>query len=413
MIKKTPGTFALLVEVFKEIDVFDNDEFNCQTAITYVHIFDEIKDPRQEVKTKYELSHILMLLLLVIMNKKCTSLTSIAAYIKRNKKLYEKYGLISDGNCPSHDTLRRILIIIDSKQLQEQTLKVFGQFLLSIEKVIKKEYKYSVLGIDGKEVRGSGRKKDCLTPLTNVNVVNVFNVYNHTCIASMPVADKTNEIPAARELIATLNLKNTMVTMDALHCQKETTAAVVKQKGKYLICCKTNQKGLYQEIIDKYEKYPKKIKEFEFDNRIIYSYRLPAKYDTDGFVEMKTFIKSVGKDKRKCTRYFISNSTDEQLICDAVLNRWSIENDLHKEKDIVLDEDSIRITNKNAVHNVAILNNMAVQIMKLYQIVTKKDRKNSLWDFDDDPYQSLAFLLSITENEEIVSRVKQSLKKLI
>ena len=42
---------------------------------------------------------------------------------------------------------------------------------------------------------------------------------------------KSNEIPAAQELLSELPLEGALVTMDAMHTQRETAAAIVKKRG--------------------------------------------------------------------------------------------------------------------------------------------------------------------------------------
>jgi len=44
------------------------------------------------------------------------------------------------------------------------------------------------------------------------------------------VYDKSDEIPAVRELINLLNIKGCIVVADALNCQKETVKAIIDGK---------------------------------------------------------------------------------------------------------------------------------------------------------------------------------------
>ena len=48
-------------------------------------------------------------------------------------------------------------------------------------------------------------------------------------------------------------------------------------------------------------------------------------------------------------RYFITSIKDEQLIVEAIDNRWKIENELHKIKDEIFTEDEYNFTDKNAI----------------------------------------------------------------
>lgn len=45
-----------------------------------------------------------------------------------------------------------------------------------------------------------------------------------------------------------IDLKNTIVTADAMNCQKDTVSAIVKSKGDYVLAIKGNQKLFYNEV---------------------------------------------------------------------------------------------------------------------------------------------------------------------
>lgn len=62
--------------------------------------------------------------------------------------------------------------------------------------------------------------------------------------------DKSNEIPAVRELLKELNIKGQMIAADALNCQKETAEIIVEQKADYLLCAKGNPPSLKNDIED-------------------------------------------------------------------------------------------------------------------------------------------------------------------
>jgi predicted transposase YbfD/YdcC len=49
-------------------------------------------------------------------------------------------------------------------------------------------------------------------------------------IAQEEVGEKTNEIPVVREFIDHLDIKGSVVTMDALHAQRDTVEYFVKKK---------------------------------------------------------------------------------------------------------------------------------------------------------------------------------------
>jgi len=52
---------------------------------------------------------------------------------------------------------------------------------------------------------------------------------------------KTNEIPVFREMLDFLDIKDKVITADAMACQKETIAKIIEKEGNYCISLKGNQ----------------------------------------------------------------------------------------------------------------------------------------------------------------------------
>ena len=78
-----------------------------------------------------------------------------------------------------------------------------------------------------------------------VAVVSAYSVQTGRWLGSEPVAEKSNEIPAAQELLKRVDLDGSLVTADAMHTQTETARIVVQEKGgDYLFTVKGNQKGV-------------------------------------------------------------------------------------------------------------------------------------------------------------------------
>ena len=60
-------------------------------------------------------------------------------------------------------------------------------------------------------------------------------------------SEKTNEIPISKKLIETLKIKNTIVTADALLCQKEIVKKIAKDND-YIPALKGNHPLMEQEV---------------------------------------------------------------------------------------------------------------------------------------------------------------------
>jgi hypothetical protein len=99
---------------------------------------------------------------------RCTSLYVKGSYPKSVQEylgmITEKYGLAKNGQCPSHDTIRRVMMMLDGDAIYNETVNRFHQFLRSLEDEIRKGGAYRHLAIDGKSVNGSGRAGSCDSP---------------------------------------------------------------------------------------------------------------------------------------------------------------------------------------------------------------------------------------------------------
>jgi len=92
-----------------------------------------------------------------------------------------------------------------------------------------------LVAIDGKTVKHSG-----------VHLVGAISLPSHRCLGVEPVADKSNEIPAAQALIERAPiLPGQLVSLDAMHTQHKTVAQILYDKGAdYLVPIAGNQPTL-------------------------------------------------------------------------------------------------------------------------------------------------------------------------
>lgn len=92
---------------------------------------------------------------------------------------------------------------------------------------------------DGKEPNHTGGQR----------VLTAITVPGQHYLGSEMVADKSNEIPAARDLFERLDLDGKAVSLDALHTQAETARALVLEPGAdYLLTAKANQPTVQENI---------------------------------------------------------------------------------------------------------------------------------------------------------------------
>ena len=410
--KAIMDSMAVFTEAFEQIHLMEDDLAHISSRVDFIHLFSDVKDFRVPGKTKYKLGNLLMLILLVKYTTRSTSFFEIALHIKAREKYFSELGLIEDHQCPSHDTLRRVMMCLDGNALQEQTIKRLYDFLRDLEKENKESARHRQIAMDGKEMCGSGRSEKTEHPLPNKQLFNVYDCSLATCIHCENIDSKTNEIPVAQMLLEAMDLGKTVLTADALHCQRGTTEIIRRKKGHYVLAAKDNQKLLKQEILERMEKYEKKVHIIEREKRTFAILSLPRGYAVDGFTGMKAFVKMTSRIRKETSEIcFISSADDEDLICEAIESRWGIENDLHKEKDVYFDEDAIRYTNKNAVRNMAILNNLALQIIRIDQMISSCELRESKVKMLYYPVETITGILAVMNSEEIITRIKKSIRK--
>jgi hypothetical protein len=95
------------------------------------------------------------------------------------------------------------------------------------------------VAFDGKELLSS----------QGLEVVSAYSVRDGRWLGSEPVAEGSNEIPAAQQLLRRTELEGSLVTADALHTQAETARIVVQEQGgDFLFTVKGNQPGVADNV---------------------------------------------------------------------------------------------------------------------------------------------------------------------
>lgn len=157
---------------------------------------------------------------------------------KFNRRQLQALGCRRDkqGGCraPSDSTFFRVISKLDAAHFE----RVIGQWLLEQE-VSELER----LAVDGKVLRGSGR--------TDGKPLQLLSVVSHRLrltLGQIPIAEKSNEIPALQPLLRSLpDLEGSIVTADAMHCQQESARFVTQDLGAdYVFGLKGNQSGALQ-----------------------------------------------------------------------------------------------------------------------------------------------------------------------
>lgn len=365
--------------------------------------FEKCTDYRDPSRVYYSLTEILFLTFCGVISS-CESYQEIVDYGEMKIEWLRKFLPYRNG-IPSHDTLNRGLSMLNTKEL--------SNILLGISSYEIKLKTGDVLHIDGKSLSGSSTVKEIQTKKTEggkqaLHTVNVFCSSIESCIASIPTADKGGEKGVLLDLLDVLDLKGSLLTLDANFCQTDVVKAMEAAEVDYLIGLKDNQPTLRataEELLDleKNEAVEKQIGKEERghgriekrDCTVLSIENLPqeeikkheklfAKWNKlSSLIKIESTRTIIATSKtEKETRYYIcSKKLTAEQANKIVRDHWKIENNLHWVLDTAFGEDRNRNRNHNAAFALSTIRKIAfnkVQNFKDKKISVKGKMKKCL-----------------------------------
>jgi len=172
----------------------------------------DVPDPRRAEGKLYKLPHVLLFSILAIVAG-CNSYRGIVTFIDvHRRRLNAAFGL-TWKRAPSHTAIRYILQGLDPAGVEA----AFRRHAALLQAARSTPGQGSI-ALDGKTLRGSF---DGFHDRTAAQVLSAFAIDTALVLAHIDIAEKSNEIPAAQTLLAELGVaRGAIVTLDALHCQK-------------------------------------------------------------------------------------------------------------------------------------------------------------------------------------------------
>ena len=351
----------------------------------FIHLFDGVVDSRIKAKCKYSTKFIVVITFLAILDIRETW-QEIADFAEDKKDFLSKFIEYPD-TLPVHDTYMRVFAKINSESLEKVIVSFLSECINKVvkENIEKNSEDFDHLAIDGKALRLSGRKYNYEDKVPNCQLMHFFDVSNQQCIKSVVISEKTNEIPIAQQILPTLDIKNKIVTADAMNCQKKTVEVIINGKGHYVLAIKGNHSEFHQDIESHFKDKLDPIKDTkdyykmeieknhnQVETREFFRVDADSFYQQDDWLNLKSIVCYKKKiyhtlsGKNSCEyRYFISDLKDTKLIALAIRGHWSIENQLHYPLDAFFHEDANRTMNKVANNNFSILRKMVNSLLVL------------------------------------------------
>ena len=183
---------------------------------TLVEEFSALEDPRCGGKIEHRLIDILVIAVCAVIAG-AESWEDIALY-GRSKIGWLGTFLALPNGIPAHDTFRRVFMLIDTGRFE----RCFEAWVRSFGAPLDRE----VVAIDGKTIRGSFDRGREQGPL---HVVSAWACDRRLVLGQRQVGDKSNAITAIPELLDVLDLKGTIVTLDAMGCQRAIATRILER----------------------------------------------------------------------------------------------------------------------------------------------------------------------------------------
>lgn len=353
--------------------------------VNFLDYFSDLEDPRSDTNKLYPVNELLLLTLFAVI---CgADGWEDIEYYGECKLIFLREFLPYNNGIPSDDTLRCFFRAIDNNVFQSAFIRWASYLNISLQD--------KVIAIDGKTSRhGFDHDKKAL------HTVSAFVSEARIVLGQVKTNEKSNEIAAIPELIDLLDIKGSIVTIDAMGCQKEIASQIIEKEANYILALKGNQGNLHKDT------------ELFFTDKNLQQHTVYDENTDSGHGRMETRkcsvtdkidwlkelhnwtgltsiirIESKVEQKEKTiqeTRYYISSlPANAEKINNAIRSHWGIENSLHWVLDMSFGDDQSRIRKGNAPENITVIKHLALNLLtkaREKRQSIKRLRKTAGWD---------------------------------
>jgi predicted transposase YbfD/YdcC len=332
--------------------------------------FAGLADPRRTNRCDHRLVDILAIAVCAVVA--CAeSWEDIQLYGQSKRTWLETFLELPNG-IPSHDTFRRVFMLIDPDAFEA----CFARWAQSLAGGVERE----VVAVDGRTVRRSGSRRHDRGPL---HLVSAWASDRGLALGQRAVDGKSSEIAAIPGLLDTLRLDGCIVTLDAMGCQKEIAAKIRARGADYLLVLKANHGRAFGRCAST-SSAPASAAAPAAGRCSTPSRRATAAWSAGASSWTRPPAGSgpgrlarparragggddpgVGTGKVEAEiRYFLTSCGDDPaVLVRAIRRHWSVENALHWVLDVTFREDDSRVRDRTAARNLALLRKIALNLV--------------------------------------------------
>lgn len=340
--------------------------------------FAKLADQRQKQGRIYPLSYLLIVILLAKLSGQHTP-TGIAEWVRLRQMELLRALAIHWPPAPSLNTIRRTLA---NSVLAAELQTACQQFLHEVYGGQQTE----LVAIDGKTMRGTIAKGET----QGVHLLSAYLPEEGVTLAQELVSNKENEMVAAPRLLEKVDLRQKVVSGDAMFTHRHLSVAVKARGGDYLWFVKENQRTLHDDVRRFFEEpqtrpgwsrptLPQSSASQSNKGHGRLEHRtLTAIVDETTYLNWPAAAQVFKIDRRaQClrtghwsqeTRYGITSLPPDRASACHLLqltrNHWGVENGLHYRRDTTLREDQTRMKHANQAQSTAVLHNFIIGLAR-------------------------------------------------
>ena len=337
--------------------------------------FDSLSDPRHYRNRKHLLVDIMVIAVAAVVCG-CDGPTAIHRWAKARRDWLAQYLTLPNG-IPSRDCIRRVLLALQPQAFQRCFQDWVTQALVGDAATGGR-----LVAVDGKTCR---RSHDAGKELGPLHIVSAWASEEGIALGQVATESKSNEIAAIPVLLEQLELSDTIVTIDALGCQKEIVQQIKRGGGDAIVAVKENQPKLHAAIAAYFTE------QIERDFTDVQYRAYESEEEAHGRLDERSYfltkvprdfapaadwpeVKAIGYALRWTThadgaqtseaRYYVSTRyVSGKRFAEAVRGHWGIES-LHWVLDVTLREDDSRTRERTLANNLSWLRRFAVTLLR-------------------------------------------------
>ena len=364
---------------------------------TFLSHFEGLVDPRAPGRNhRHKLEDIFAITLLAVISG-ADNWVEISQFGQSRYAWLRTFLELPNG-IPSHDTFGRVFGLLDANAFERS----FSEWARTLSSLLKDTAQKEIIAIDGKTSRASHNRKQGQSPL---HLVSAWASEQGLVLGQVSTLEKSNEIEAIPRLLKMVDLDNSIVTLDAMGCQRAIATDIRQQKADYILALKDNHPSLSQMVhtaltiaerktfagtphLRRLEKIrargrieTRRYTLSSCDKHFLADARWPG-LRSIGMLEVK---RTVNHETTRSVRYFLTSLEYSQMkdFMRGVRQHWHIEINLHWSLDVSFDDDRNRARTGHAQENLSIIKRIALNLLnqdRTTKLGIKAKRKKAGWD---------------------------------